>query len=243
MWRRGIYHQVLITSNLESQHTCFTSSPYSSAAVTPTKWQLAPATRVTLLLPGKECERDEKCQKSNMSLPASPNHSTQTKKRTRSQGCLSLALVRLFMLTRGVMFSKLAFYLKKIHTVTHWVSCSSKLVVLLVDLRAPFVLILKLWQAGKHSFLSEQETATISEDCFRWARESFNKVRQLQQKETVTKCTQVKDCHTTDQRLLRYMPRINSNCSEKGGHFIPMSRLWFPFTPDRRTWMKSVLHP
>ena len=28
----------------------------SSAAATPTKWQPAPATRVTLLLPGKECE-------------------------------------------------------------------------------------------------------------------------------------------------------------------------------------------
>ena len=115
----GTHHQVLITSNPASQHTCYTSSPYSSAAVTPTEWQLAPATRVTLLLPGKECERDEKCQKSNMSPPASSNHSTQTKKRTRSHDCLSLALVRLFMLTRGVMFSKLAFYLKKIHTVTH----------------------------------------------------------------------------------------------------------------------------
>ena len=34
---------------------------------------------VTLLLPGKECERDKKCQKPNMSPPASPNHSTQNK--------------------------------------------------------------------------------------------------------------------------------------------------------------------
>ena len=55
MGRRGTYRQVLITSNPESQHTCFTSSPYSSAAATPTEWQLTPATRVTLLLPGKEC--------------------------------------------------------------------------------------------------------------------------------------------------------------------------------------------
>ena len=34
-------------------------NPYGVAAV--------PATWVTLLLPGKECERDKKCQKSNMS--------------------------------------------------------------------------------------------------------------------------------------------------------------------------------
>ena len=66
-----------------SQHTCFTSSPYSSAAATPTEWQPAPATRVTLLLPGKECERDKKCQKSNMSPPASPNPSTLTKSERR----------------------------------------------------------------------------------------------------------------------------------------------------------------
>ena len=79
----GTYRQVLITSNPASQHACFTSSPYSSAAATPTEWQPVPATRVTLLLPGKECERDKKCQKPNMSPPASPNHSTQTKKRTR----------------------------------------------------------------------------------------------------------------------------------------------------------------
>ena len=78
MWRRGTYPQVLITSNPASQHTCFTSSPYSSAAATPAEWHFAPATRVTLLLPGKECERDKKCQKHNMSPPASPNHSTQT---------------------------------------------------------------------------------------------------------------------------------------------------------------------
>ena len=53
----GSYRQVLITSNPASQHTCFTSSPYSSAAATPTEWQLTPATRVTLLLAGKECEK------------------------------------------------------------------------------------------------------------------------------------------------------------------------------------------
>ena len=67
-------------SNQASQHTRFTSSPYSSAAATPTEWQPAPATQVTLLLPGKECERHKKCQKSNMSPPTSPNHSTQNKK-------------------------------------------------------------------------------------------------------------------------------------------------------------------
>ena len=50
--------------------------PYGVAA--------APATRVSLLLPSKECERDKKCQKHNMSPPASPNHSAQTKKRTRT---------------------------------------------------------------------------------------------------------------------------------------------------------------
>ena len=70
--------------NPASQHTCFTSSPNSSAAATPTEWQRAPATRVTLLQPGKECERDEKCQTHNMRLPASPNHSTQSKKRMRT---------------------------------------------------------------------------------------------------------------------------------------------------------------
>ena len=71
------------TSNPASQHTCFISSPYSSAAATPTEWQPVPATRVTLLLPDKECERDKKCLKHNMSPPASPSHSTQTNKRTR----------------------------------------------------------------------------------------------------------------------------------------------------------------
>ena len=45
----------------------FYFQPYSSAAATPMEWQPAPATRVTLLLPSKECERDKKCQKSNMS--------------------------------------------------------------------------------------------------------------------------------------------------------------------------------
>ena len=49
----------------------------------PTEWQPAPATRVTLLLSGKECERDKECQESNMSLPARPNHSTQTKNERR----------------------------------------------------------------------------------------------------------------------------------------------------------------
>ena len=83
VWGRGTYPQVLITSNPASQHTCFTPCSYSSAAATPTEWQPAPATRVTLLLPGEECERDRKCPKSNMSPPASPNHSTQTKRRTR----------------------------------------------------------------------------------------------------------------------------------------------------------------
>ena len=83
MRRRVANRQVSITSNPASQHTCFTPSPYSSAAATPTEWQPAPATWVTLLLPGKECERDKKCQKHNMSPPASPNHSAQTKKRTR----------------------------------------------------------------------------------------------------------------------------------------------------------------
>ena len=68
--RRGTYPQVLITSNPASQHTCFTSSPYSSAAVTPMEWQPAPATRVTLLLPGEGCERDRKCPKPNISPPA-----------------------------------------------------------------------------------------------------------------------------------------------------------------------------
>ena len=34
LWRRGTYPQVLITSNPASQHTCFTSSPNSSAAAT-----------------------------------------------------------------------------------------------------------------------------------------------------------------------------------------------------------------
>ena len=83
VWRRGTCRQVLITSNPESQHPCFTSSPYSSAAATPTEWQLAPATRVTLLLPSKECEGDKKCQKPNMSSPACPNHTTQTKNGSR----------------------------------------------------------------------------------------------------------------------------------------------------------------
>ena len=78
-WRRGTYRQVLITPNPASQHTCVTSSPNSSAAGTATERLHAPATRVTLLLPGKQCERDKKCQQSNMSPPASPNHSTQTK--------------------------------------------------------------------------------------------------------------------------------------------------------------------
>ena len=50
-----------------------------AAAVTPTEWQPVPATRVALLLPGKECERDKKCQKPYMNPPASPNHSKQTK--------------------------------------------------------------------------------------------------------------------------------------------------------------------
>ena len=50
----------------------------ASAAATATEWQPAPATRVTLLLPGKECERNKKGQRSNMSQPASLNHSTQT---------------------------------------------------------------------------------------------------------------------------------------------------------------------
>ena len=59
----GTYHQVLITSNPESQHTCSTSSPYSSADATPTEWRLAPATRVTPLLPGKECEKRQEVSK------------------------------------------------------------------------------------------------------------------------------------------------------------------------------------
>ena len=50
VWLRGTFHQVLITSSPASQHTCFTPCPYSSAAVTPTDWQPAPATRMTLLL-------------------------------------------------------------------------------------------------------------------------------------------------------------------------------------------------
>ena len=33
----GTYRQVLITSNPASPHNCFTSSPYSSAATTPTE--------------------------------------------------------------------------------------------------------------------------------------------------------------------------------------------------------------
>ena len=53
---RGTNCQVPITSNPASQHTCFTFSPCSSAAVTPTEGQLAPATRVTFLLPGEDCE-------------------------------------------------------------------------------------------------------------------------------------------------------------------------------------------
>ena len=35
--------------------------PFSSAAATPTEWQSARATRVTLLLTSKECERARKC--------------------------------------------------------------------------------------------------------------------------------------------------------------------------------------
>ena len=52
-----------------SQHARFNSSSNCSAAATPTEGQRAPATRVTLLLPCKECERDKKCQKHNMSPP------------------------------------------------------------------------------------------------------------------------------------------------------------------------------
>ena len=70
----------------------FTSSSYSSAAATPTEWQPTPATRVTHLLPGKECERDKKSQKSNMSPPASPNHSIQTKK-TNAEDSLSCIMI------------------------------------------------------------------------------------------------------------------------------------------------------
>ena len=80
---RGTYRQVLTASNPASQHTCFSPCSYSSAATIPTEWQLVPATRVTLLVPGKECERDRKRQKPNMSPSASPNHSTQTKSERR----------------------------------------------------------------------------------------------------------------------------------------------------------------
>ena len=66
--------------DFSSPHTpAFTPGIHHPAAATPPEWQLAPATRVTPLLAGKECERDKKCQKPNMSPPASPNHSTQTK--------------------------------------------------------------------------------------------------------------------------------------------------------------------
>ena len=50
MRRRGTNHQVPITSNPASQHTCLTSSSCSSAAATPTEWQPTPATQVTLVL-------------------------------------------------------------------------------------------------------------------------------------------------------------------------------------------------
>ena len=80
---RGPLLQSSGASSITARRAHLHSLPDSNhpAAATPTEWQPAPATRVTLLLPGKECERDKKCQKPNMSPPASPNHSTQTKKR------------------------------------------------------------------------------------------------------------------------------------------------------------------
>ena len=45
----------------------------------PTEWQHVPATRVTLLLPGKECEKRQEVSQSNMTSPANKNHTTQTK--------------------------------------------------------------------------------------------------------------------------------------------------------------------
>ena len=48
----------------------------------PAKRQPAPATWAALLLPCKECEQDWKCPKSNMNLPASPNHTMLPKRRT-----------------------------------------------------------------------------------------------------------------------------------------------------------------
>ena len=50
------------------------------------------------MLPSKECKRDKKCQKPNMSPPASPKHSAQTKKgskrvtRVAGAGCHSVGV-------------------------------------------------------------------------------------------------------------------------------------------------------
>ena len=71
------------TSNPESQHTCFTSSPYSSAAATPTEWQPVPATQVTLLLPGKECEKRQEVSKVHHELASQFKPLYANQKRTR----------------------------------------------------------------------------------------------------------------------------------------------------------------
>ena len=57
VWCQAPIVRCLLSHYLESSkptHLLY-FQPYSSAAATPTEWQLAPDTRVTLLLPDKEC--------------------------------------------------------------------------------------------------------------------------------------------------------------------------------------------
>ena len=66
--------------NFSSPHTpAFTPDSNHPAAATPTEWQPAPATRVTLLLPGREYHRDQECLKSIANQPATQSSTTHRK--------------------------------------------------------------------------------------------------------------------------------------------------------------------